>query len=338
MKTFRVIIILLYITKSKASYHVQSSSVISKTEILNVLRFQLGLGVALTVNSLSFSSSAKDSMNDSKDEKRYLVTGSTDGIGKHTAEMLIKDGATVLLHGRNLKKLHSTQENLLHKYPNAKLKIYCRDISTIDDTKALAHDIMNDNPRLDALINNAGIFTSKYEITKDGLESTFAVNVMAPYILNILLLPILKMTPKSRVINVSSTSQEEGNPQIILNNLQFQNGGFSDHAAYSLSKLCIAAVSHEFAQRISSQDTLIFSCDPGDVDTQMLRAGWPGYPGKRLKDANDEYILATMPYSTSYHGKYFVNCKESRCNPQVYNTSLRLALWDELEKISNVKL
>ena len=272
-------------------------------------------------------------------ENVYLVTGSTDGIGKHTAKRLVRLGCTVCLHGRNKKKLELTKTEILNEFPTAKLKTYCSDVSTIRNTKALAEAVLRENNRLDGLVNNAGIFTSEYVITEDNLESTFAVNVMAPFVLCLLLLPLLKSTPNSRVINVSSTSQEEGDPRINLTNLQFETeGGFSDHASYSLSKLCMAAMSRELAARVSPSESLIICCDPGDVDTVMLRTGWSGYQGMKIEDANDEYELTIRPFNAELHGKYFVGLRETQCNPQVYQDNLRLGLWNVLEQKSNLSL
>ena len=108
--------------------------------------------------------------------------------------------------------------------------------------------------------------------------------------------------------------------------------------SYSMSKLCIAAWSHELALRISPQvdNLLVYSCDPGDVDTQMLRKGWAGYQGMRIEDANDEFHLITRNFDLSMHGKYFVGGCEARCNSDVYDNQKRIELWNELEKISGV--
>lgn len=274
----------------------------------------------------------------SKAKRSYLITGSTDGIGQHTALRLASLGADILIHGRNSLKIESTRNMILSKYPSCNIKTYCYDLISIQGMKDFCDDVLKTNDSLDCLINNAGIYTTERVITSDGLESTFAVNVVAPYVISILLLPLLKATEKSRILNVASTSQEEGNPKIILENLQFQHGGYSDHCSYSLSKLCIAAFSHEMALRISPIDCLIISCDPGDVDTQMLRKGWPGYQGMKISDADDEFKLASFEFNEQMHGKYFVSCKESKCNKDVYNDDLRIGLWKELEKISNILL
>ena len=164
---------------------------------------------------------------------------------------------------------------------------------TSNAVKNFADDILANHMRLDILINNAGVFQQDKIITQENLESTFAINVAAPFILFCKLLPLIKATPCSRIINVSSISQGDFG-RIDLSNLQFEKGGFSSYDSYSLSKLCIAALSHELAQRISPDDALVMSCDPGTVNTKMLAAGW-GSCGVEVQNANHEYNLAIVP-------------------------------------------
>ena len=96
-------------------------------------------------------------------------------------------------------------------------------------------------------------------------------------------------------------------------------------------------ISHELALRITPNDSLVLSCDPGTVNTKMLIAGW-GKCGIDVENANDEFYLTTKQFDPNDHGKYFVHSKVSTCSKDVYNDSKRIALWQELERICNVKL
>jgi NAD(P)-dependent dehydrogenase (short-subunit alcohol dehydrogenase family) len=216
--------------------------------------------------------------------KTFLVTGSTDGIGQYTALLLAKSGANVLLHGRNWDRLQKTKHFINEQLdPELRvkeiIKCYCSDLQSLAGAKNLANEIIASNERLDGLINNAGVFQESLIITEDGLESTFAVNVCAPFILICLLLPLLRRTKHSKILNVSSISQSGS---LQLDNLEYQHGGFSSYSSYGFSKLCIAAMSHELAKRISAEEALVMSCDPGTVNTKMLLAGW-GYCGIRIE-------------------------------------------------------
>jgi hypothetical protein len=99
----------------------------------------------------------------------------------------------------------------------------------------------------------------------------------------------------------------------------------------------MAAFSHELARRISPEDALVMSCDPGTVNTKMLDAGW-GMCGIRISMANDEYKLVTSPFEAANHGKYYVSCRESQCVRDVYRDEVRVGLWEELERITGVSL
>lgn len=269
--------------------------------------------------------------------KTFLITGSTDGIGRHTATRLAADGATVILHGRNPDALEATQEDIIAKVPEAKLESYCHDLSTLSGMKALAGEVLRDySPTgIDGLINNAGVFQRDFIVTEDGMEYTFALNVAAPFVLTCLLLPLLRSIPKSKILNVSSLSQ---GGKIDIMNLQFENTKYSAHSAYSLSKLYIAAFSRELAGRVSPDEALIMSCDPGTVDTKMLRDGWQGMYGIPLLTANDEYELITSEFQARDHGQYFVSTSPSRCVSDVYNDEKRVALWNELERLTDCTL
>jgi NAD(P)-dependent dehydrogenase (short-subunit alcohol dehydrogenase family) len=266
--------------------------------------------------------------------KTYLVTGSTDGIGQHTAMKLAENGATVLLHGRDRRRLDTTKSLILKANPDAILKEYLYDLETIDATKQFAEHILSSNDRLDGLINNAGVYRETLKKTSDDLEATFAINVAAPFILTCLLLPLLRRTPQSKILNVSSISQ---GGSIDVENLQFEKRSYSSHSAYSLSKLYMAAFSHELATRVTAEEALVLSCDPGTVNTKMLLAGW-GYCGIDIDDANDEFNLITADFNPTVHGTYFVSCHPSRCHRDVYNDALRSALWNRLEEITGVSL
>ena len=271
--------------------------------------------------------------------KTYFVTGATDGIGQHTATRLYKAGANVLLHGRDWNKLHKTKEKILGENIQVEgskqyLKCYCADLQSLSGTKQLAKEIIASNEKLDGLINNAGVFQESLIFTEDGLESTFAVNVCAPYILVCLLLPLLKAVQYSKILNVSSISQSG---QLRFDNLRYEKGGFSSYNSYGFSKLCIAAMSNELAVRIPAEDALVISCDPGTVNTKMLLAGW-GYCGINIADANDEFNLISAPFDSSWHGQYFVGEQISRCSRDVYDATKRSELWSTLERITGVSL
>src|SRR5215213_7667568 len=110
-----------------------------------------------------------------------LVTGATDGLGKRVAQELAGRGATVLLHGRNRERLEATVEEV--RADSEKLGSYLADLSSLRQVRALATRILSDHVRLDALINNAGVFVRERNESEDGFELTFAVNYLAHFLL-----------------------------------------------------------------------------------------------------------------------------------------------------------
>ena len=211
-----------------------------------------------------------------------LITGATDGIGEFTASLLAGASYRVLIHGRSQERLRNTENKLRNKIYGADIvSLQPHDLSSIQGTKDFASHVLQslgNDGELDLLINNAGVFTGSDSkvLTDDGIELTFAVNVVAPYILFSMLMPLLKRTRESRIINVSSISQGGKilDENYFPNRLsRITNGSFSAHGAYSHSKLCIAALNHELAKRITAEDSLCLSCDPGTVNTKMLLAG-----------------------------------------------------------------
>lgn len=115
--------------------------------------------------------------------KIILVTGSTDGIGLATTRMLVSLGHHVLLHGRNPAKLKEVEE-MLSALPNGgHIESYIADLSRMIDVAALAKAVTEQHVRLDVLINNAGVFRTAELVTQDGLDTRFAVNTIAPYLL-----------------------------------------------------------------------------------------------------------------------------------------------------------
>jgi len=169
-------------------------------------------------------------------KKIALITGSTDGIGLHTAKRLANANYKVLIHGRSSERLLNAKTLITQEIPTAEVDIFEYDFINLQSSKDLANQIRSKYDRLDVLINNAGVFQDDYIVTNDKLESTFAINCCATFILNLMLLPLLKQTNQSRILNISSISQEDIQ-EIDLDNLQFQRGKFSSYDSYSLSKV-----------------------------------------------------------------------------------------------------
>eukprot|EP00210_Caulerpa_lentillifera_P006609 g6314.t1 len=233
--------------------------------------------------------------------KTYLVTGSTDGIGKHTATKLAKLGAHVIIHGRNQQKIDAALEEITRITGNANLFGYNCDLSSLAETRSFAERVKSEHPKIDVLINNAAVFQKEKKITEEGYEYTWALNVLSPYLLTCLLVNSVT----ERIINVSSISASN---TIDFENLQHEKG-YNVYSAYSLSKLCVQLMTFHMAKKLKGvMPITVNTLDPGTVNTKMLYSGW-GPIGIGVDEADDEFYLATDESVSDVSGKYFVRRK-----------------------------
>jgi NAD(P)-dependent dehydrogenase (short-subunit alcohol dehydrogenase family) len=178
--------------------------------------------------------------------KSFLVTGSTDGIGLHVAKKLAEAGATVLVHGRTEGRVADAVKQVQHvaRSPEA-VTGHLADFASLAGVRELASQVRGalGPSRLSVLINNAGVYEQQHAVSGDGMEMTWAVNVAAPFLLTSLLINEVQ----ERVVNVASISAASS---IDLGNLQQEQGRYSAHAAYSLSKLGDMLITLQMAARL----------------------------------------------------------------------------------------
>lgn len=248
--------------------------------------------------------------------KTYLITGSTDGIGLHTARRLAAAGADVIVHGRSADKIKKVQQELARQ--GSQISSYTCDLASLSQIRQFAEAVKADHKSIDVLINNAGVFETRKSLSEDGFELTWAVNVLAPFLLTALLKDIVT----ERIVNVSSIS---AGSRIDFDNLQ-QEKGFSSHDSYSLSKLASPMFTFELAELMKPKGIVVNCLDPGTVNTKMLLAGW-GACGIEVQDANNEFKLATDPSLAKVTGKYFVGGRESRGASTAQDPKTRRKLW-----------
>jgi NAD(P)-dependent dehydrogenase (short-subunit alcohol dehydrogenase family) len=225
-----------------------------------------------------------------------LVTGSTDGIGVTTAKHLLNKGYNVVVHGRDPKRIEQACETIRSFAQDSDGCIFSvlADIETVSGSEKLAKEVQTlcdeNDLHLTVLMNNAGVYAEKLKITADGTEETFAVNVVAPFVITSYLLPTLLKQP-SRIVIASSISQCSSIR--YWDDVNYKERPFSAHGSYSESKLFDAMLSMEFAQRLQDAgfgtDRITCNClDPGTVNTKMLLAGW-GPCGIDVEDALGGY-------------------------------------------------
>jgi NAD(P)-dependent dehydrogenase (short-subunit alcohol dehydrogenase family) len=276
-------------------------------------------------------------MKDIKD-RAILITGSTDGIGKETSRGLAAEGASLLLHGRNDIKLTRTAGEIRKATGNERIKTYLADLSSLTQVRRLAADVQKDNDRLDALINNAAIGFgvppfNRREVSADGHELRFAVNYLAPYLLTNLLLPLLRSSAPSRIVNVASIGQEAIDFGDVM--LEKEYGGIR---AYRQSKTALVMFTFDLAERLTKNGVTVNCLHPATyMDTNMVRdAGVT--PRNTVQTGVDALLyIATAPGLDGVTGRFFNQKEEDRAIGQAYDVGARQQLRRLSEKLTGVK-
>ena len=266
-------------------------------------------------------------------KKTILLTGATDGIGLETAKMLLAQGHTVLLHGRDQDKLNTVQASLNADYPQASTATYIADLSDMSQVNTLAQsvlaDLQNANKILDVVINNAGVYKLANITTVDGLDARFAVNTLAPYLLTKALLPV--MNKQSRVVNVSSAAQTSVNFDSLVGNKPL-----SDSAAYAQSKLAITMWSRHLGLALKGSGPLVVAVNPKSLlGSKMVKDAY-GLAGGDLKLGADIFCRAALSDEfKDATGLYFDNDAERFAppHPDALNPTKNQQLVDTLDSL-----
>ncbi len=266
-----------------------------------------------------------------------LVTGSTDGIGKATARELAVRGAEVILHGRDHGKGEKVFQELKAVTGNSALSLITADFSEQKNVRRLAEEVSSCYDRLDVLINNAGTGKKERIITPDGIEMTFAVNYLAPFLLTRLLLPLLKTGAASRVVNVSSVTHNFIK-KIDWDNLQGEKG-YTVYGMYALTKFANITFTYMLAERLAGNGITVNCVNPGVVSTKLLKGLFPSLLAKPPSDGAQLIVyLALSPGVAGVTGKYFNESEEPGPSSDLsYDPGVQERLWLVAEELTGLR-
>jgi retinol dehydrogenase-14 len=266
--------------------------------------------------------------------RTVLVTGATGGIGRATAMGLATMGANLAITGRDRERTEGAAREI-RAVSSGQVDLFVADLSSQSEVRRLADEVLQTYPRIDVLINNVGGYWNTRHVTADGLERTFALNHLAPFLLTNLLLDRLKQSAPARVVTVASNAHATG--QIDFDDLQGERS-YSGSRAYNQSKLANILFTYELARRLQASAVTANTLHPGVVNTSF-GAEDPGGIQRLIipfarpfmkapeQGAATSIHLASSPGLEQVTGSYFANSKPKRSSKRSYDEAAAARLW-----------
>ena len=280
--------------------------------------------------------------------RTVVITGPTSGLGREAAGSFARMGARLVLVGRDADKLGRTAQELRagsrggsDAAPAAsatRIATIVADMSSLDSVRAAAARILEREPRIDVIVDNAGAMFATRDETPEGFERTFATMVLGPFVLIARLLPRLLDSPDARIVAVTSGGQYT--QSLPLDDLGFQRGTYDGPRAYARAKRAQVALIREWAGRLRGRGVVANAMHPGWADTPGLEASLPGFRkllGGQLRSAAEGadtiLWLAAAPAGRDTSGRLFLD-RRVRPFDRVPSTRLsaevRIQLWDQV--------
>ena len=200
-----------------------------------------------------------------------IVTGSSSGIGFETARVLAEKNATVILAVRNKQKGESALEKIKTEHPDTDVSVMLLDLASLKSIKTFTDEFKENYKQLDLLINNAGVMMPPYSKTKDGFEVQMGTNHFGHFALTGHLFDLLKRTPDSRVVTVSSVAHNYG--KIDFSDLAWESRRYKTRNAYADSKIANLYFTYALSQKVEkdSRNPLVTAAHPGWTATDLQR-------------------------------------------------------------------
>ncbi len=269
-----------------------------------------------------------------------VITGATRGIGRETALALARMGASITLVVRDgARGEEVAKEVVAEGAPSADVEV--ADFSSLRAVKDAGERILAAHPKIDVLVNNAGAINTGRHVTKDGYETTFAANHLAPFLLTKLLLPALEKGERPRIVNVASDAHRRGT-------LRFEDlmgeRRFDGWAAYCASKLANVLFTAELAKRLEGTGITANSLHPGVVASGFAQNNDGGVIALFFKVASPFLLTEAKGARTSIYlaadgevegvtGKYFAKCKARTPSREARDPRVAKRLWDVSEEL-----
>lgn len=274
-----------------------------------------------------------------------LITGATSGIGLEAGVALARSGARVVLAGRNPAKMAAAVDHVRKQSGATAVDSVLADFASQASIRQMAQDVLARYDRLDVLINNAGTGNGSRIVTPDGIEATFAVNHLGPFLLTNLLLDLLKRSAPARIVTVSSVGHYRAT--LDFDDLGYERGGYKVMGAYTRSKLANVLFTRSLAQRLDGTGITANTLHPGAVATSIWsHAPWYAQPALMLfkkfgmispaEGAQTVTYLATSPEVEGKTGLYFEKNKPKEPSKLAQDDAAAQRLWDESARLVGI--
>jgi NAD(P)-dependent dehydrogenase (short-subunit alcohol dehydrogenase family) len=267
------------------------------------------------------------------DENIVAVTGASSGLGLGIAQALAGQGVRVVLVCRDRARGASACQRIAESSPGAALDLFVADLSSRSEVLRLGAEMRALLPRLDVLVNNAGVVKARREETVDGIEWTLAVNHLAPFLLTRLLLPLLGASRGARVVNISSDTHRG----IALDADDLQSvSSYDAFLAYRRTKLANVLFTYALARRVAENGIGVFAVAPGMLATEIVREAPPWYQLEwslmsrpAAEGAVTPVWAARAPELAGKSGLYLRDGAAIDSSPETYDAALQERLWEE---------
>lgn len=261
--------------------------------------------------------------------KTILITGSTDGIGKLVASKLALDGHKVILHGRDSSKLARVLDDIKASTGNDEISGYVANFTDLKSVGEMGKQVAADHAMIDVLINNAGVFKSPSQTTREGLDVRFVVNYLSPVLLTEDLKPLFEKSNAPRIINLSSAAQSSVSINALLGQEKLDT-----QAAYAQSKLALTMWSFDLARKWDFAN--VIAVNPGSLlNTRMVKEAYGQHWSPAEKGGDILFELATSEKYVSSTGLYFDNDQGafSKAHSDAYNEGKIQALMTQTNQL-----
>jgi retinol dehydrogenase-13 len=276
--------------------------------------------------------------------KVCVVSGSTSGVGLEAIKHLARGNAAIVMVCRNLEKAERIRKEIVSEF-KVPVDIVLADFSDLANVRKAAEILLKSYPRIDVLINSAGLHSTTRILTREGFELVFCVNHLAPFLLTHLLLGRMKHSAPARIIQVNSEGHRFGG--LNLNDLNWEHRPYIGLRAYGASKVAQLLTTWEFADRLKGSGMTINAMHPGDVKTNIGNNNGPLYrwflhnvTWHTLKDpvisGEALYYLAAAPEMADVSGRFFHLTIDEKPTPPALDRTAGKQVWRISEKLCGI--